>query len=36
VAPLVTSRIGVAGVPAAFEELANPEAQAKVLVEPWR
>ena len=36
VAPLVTSRIGVGGVPAAFEELANPEGQAKILVEPWR
>jgi threonine dehydrogenase-like Zn-dependent dehydrogenase len=36
VAPLVTGRVGVAGVPAAFEELAHPDAQAKVLVEPWR
>ena len=36
VAPLVTSRIGVGDVPAAFEELANPEGQAKILVEPWR
>jgi threonine dehydrogenase-like Zn-dependent dehydrogenase len=36
VAPLVTSRIGVGDVPAAFAELANPEGQAKILVEPWR
>ena len=36
VAPLVTGRVGVEGVPAAFETLAHPDAHAKILVEPWR
>ena len=36
VAPLVTGRVGVTGVAGAFEDLANPEAHAKILVEPWR
>jgi threonine dehydrogenase-like Zn-dependent dehydrogenase len=36
VAPLVTGRIGVEGVPAAFESLAHPDEHAKILVEPWR
>jgi len=36
VEPLITGRVGVDGVPAAFEELARPDAQAKILVEPWR
>ena len=36
VAPLVTGRVGVGGVPGAFETLARPEAHAKILVEPWR
>ena len=36
VAPLVTGRVGVDGVPAAFGELATPDAHAKILVEPWR
>ncbi len=36
VAPLVTGRVGVADVPAAFDELATPDAHAKILVEPWR
>ena len=36
VAPLVTGRVGVDGVPAAFSELATPDAHAKILVEPWR
>jgi threonine dehydrogenase-like Zn-dependent dehydrogenase len=36
VAPLVTGRVGVDGVPGAFTDLANPEAHAKILVEPWR
>jgi threonine dehydrogenase-like Zn-dependent dehydrogenase len=36
VAPLVTGRVGVEGVPSAFETLARPEAHAKILVEPWR
>jgi len=35
VAPLVTGRVGVAGVPGAFAELAHPDAHAKILVEPW-
>ena len=35
VAPLVTGRVGVEGVPGAFETLARPEAHAKILVEPW-
>lgn len=36
VAPLVTGRVGVAGVPGAFETLSTPDAHAKILVEPWR
>lgn len=36
VAPLITGRVGVEGVPGAFETLATPEAHAKILVEPWR
>jgi threonine dehydrogenase-like Zn-dependent dehydrogenase len=36
VAPLVTGRVELDGVPAAFDELAQPEKHAKVLVEPWR
>ncbi|MBI3786013.1 MAG: zinc-binding dehydrogenase [Deltaproteobacteria bacterium] len=36
VAPLVTGKVGVAEVPQAFETLANPEAHAKIIVEPWR
>jgi threonine dehydrogenase-like Zn-dependent dehydrogenase len=36
VAPMITGKTGVDGVAAAFDELANPEAQAKILVEPWR
>ena len=36
VAPLVTGRVGVDGVPGAFEELGRPDAHAKILVEPWR
>ncbi|MBI1846192.1 MAG: zinc-binding dehydrogenase [Candidatus Rokubacteria bacterium] len=35
-APLVTGRVGVEGVPGAFEELGMPERHAKILVEPWR
>jgi threonine dehydrogenase-like Zn-dependent dehydrogenase len=34
VAPLITGEVGIAGVPQAFEDLANPEAHAKILVEP--
>ena len=36
VEPLITGKVGVEGVPGAFEELANPENHAKILVEPWR
>jgi threonine dehydrogenase-like Zn-dependent dehydrogenase len=36
VGPLVTGRVGVEGVPEAFETLARPDAHAKILVEPWR
>ncbi|MFN8544905.1 MAG: zinc-binding dehydrogenase [Candidatus Binatia bacterium] len=36
VAPLVTGHVGVDGVPSAFEALAQPDAHAKILVEPWR
>jgi hypothetical protein len=35
-APLITGRVGLDGVQAAFSELANPEAHAKILVEPAR
>ncbi len=34
VEPLVTGRVGIDGVAGAFEELANPERHAKILVEP--
>lgn len=34
VAPMVTSEVPLDAVPAAFEALANPEAQVKVLVKP--
>lgn len=34
VAPLVTGSVGVDGVPAAFEALADPEVHAKILVVP--
>jgi threonine dehydrogenase-like Zn-dependent dehydrogenase len=36
VAPIITGRTGVDGVADAFATLAHPEAQAKILVEPWR
>ena len=36
VAPMITSKTGVGGVGDAFRALANPEAEAKILVEPWR
>jgi threonine dehydrogenase-like Zn-dependent dehydrogenase len=35
-APLVTGKVGVAGVAEAFDALASPERHAKILVEPWR
>jgi threonine dehydrogenase-like Zn-dependent dehydrogenase len=34
VTPMITGIVGVDGVPAAFDALANPEAQVKILVEP--
>jgi len=34
--PLITGKVGVDGVPEAFRALGQPEAHAKVLVEPWR
>ncbi len=34
VAPLITGEVGISGVPQAFKDLANPEAHAKILVEP--
>jgi len=36
VAPLITGKVGVDGVADAFRDLANPEAHAKIIVEPWR
>ena len=36
VAPLITGKVGVAGVARAFEDLASPARHAKILVEPWR
>ncbi len=32
--PLITGTVGVEGVPAAFDALADPEDQVKILVEP--
>jgi threonine dehydrogenase-like Zn-dependent dehydrogenase len=34
--PLVTAKVGVDGIPAAFEALAHPEKHVKILAEPWR
>lgn len=36
VAPMITGRTGIEGVADAFRTLENPEAHAKILVEPWR
>ena len=36
VEPLITGKVGVEGVPGAFEDLASPDRHAKILVEPWR
>ena len=33
---LITGKVGLDGVKAAFGELANPERHTKILVEPWR
>ena len=35
-ASLVTAKVGIDGVAQAFEDLANPEAHTKIIVEPWR
>ena len=35
-ASLVTGRVGIDGVAGAFDDLANPEAHTKIIVEPWR
>ena len=35
VSPLVTDETGLDGVAEAFETLANPDQQGKVLVKPW-
>jgi len=34
--PLITGKVGVEGVADAFRDLGNPEAHAKIIVEPWR
>jgi threonine dehydrogenase-like Zn-dependent dehydrogenase len=34
VAPLITGTVGIDGVPQAFADLANPEAHARIVVEP--
>ena len=36
VEPLMTGKVGVAGVPGAFYELSGSKRHAKILVEPWR
>ena len=36
VEPMITGKVGVAGVAGAFEDLASPDHHAKILVEPWR
>ncbi|NJN52685.1 MAG: zinc-binding dehydrogenase [Gammaproteobacteria bacterium] len=33
---LITGKVGVEGVADAFRDLGNPEAHAKIVVEPWR
>lgn len=33
-APLITASVDIGGVPSAFEELANPERHAKILIQP--
>jgi len=33
---LVTGSVGLDGVARAFDDLANPEAHTKIIVEPWR
>jgi threonine dehydrogenase-like Zn-dependent dehydrogenase len=34
--PLVTGKVGLDGVTQAFADLTDPEAHAKILIEPWR
>jgi len=34
--PLITGKVGVAGVADAFRDLGHPDAHAKIIVEPWR
>jgi threonine dehydrogenase-like Zn-dependent dehydrogenase len=34
--PMLTGRVGVDGIAAAFAELGRPERHAKILAEPWR
>jgi len=34
--PLITGKVGVGGVADAFRDLGNPDAHAKIIVEPWR
>jgi threonine dehydrogenase-like Zn-dependent dehydrogenase len=34
--PLVTGKVGLDGVTGAFAALSDPEAHAKILIEPWR
>ncbi len=36
VAPMVTGTVGIEGVAQAFRDLATPDTQVKILVEPWR
>ena len=36
VTELITGRVGLEGVAQAFEDLGDPEAHAKIIVEPWR
>ena len=35
-APLITGKVAIDGVAAAFADLASPERHAKIIVEPWR
>ncbi len=36
VAPLITANVRLDGIAAAFDDLAQPDLHAKILVEPWR
>jgi len=36
VEPIVTGKVGIEGVPQAFDDLALPGKHAKIIVEPWR